>query len=304
MREMLTRRRFSAMVGSLVSVSVVARSEIVFAMTETGKETGDALSGELVKIEKMLGARMGVAILDTDTQRSWAHRSNERFPMCSTFKVIACGAVLARVDAGQDDLNRRIRIEADDVVTYSPVTKNQIGGEGMTLAEICEAALTQSDNTAGNIILKSLGGPSGVTSFARSLGDSVTRLDRWETDLNEAMPSDLRDTTTPQAMLANLRSLVLEDSLSPQSRDQLTAWLTSNKTGDAKLRAGLPGDWRIGDKTGGGAHGTMNDVAVIWPPNHKPVIVSIYMTETEASFDDRNAAIAKIGRAVKTALAG
>lgn len=294
----VTRRGFSAMVGFLLAGGAIMRPGIVQAALGSGED----LAGKLVEVERRLGARLGAAILDTESGRRWSHRADERFPLCSTFKAIACGAVLAKVDAGREDLERRIRFEAADVVTYSPVTQDRVGGAGMTLAEICEAAMTRSDNTAGNIILDSLGGPSGVTEFARSLGDDVTRLDRRETDLNEATPGDPRDTTSPAAMVANLESLVLGDILSPPSRDRLTAWLVSNKTGDAKLRAGLPKDWRIGDKTGGGDYGTMNDVAVIWPPNRKPTIVSIYMTETKASFDDRNAAIAEIGRTLKTAL--
>lgn len=294
----ITRRSFSTIVASMLAGGVIARTGTSHA--EQGVD--DDLSRNLVEIESRLGARLGAAILDTQTGRRWAQRSDERFPMCSTFKAIACGGVLARVDAGEEDLNRRIRFEAGDLVSYSPVTENRVGGEGMTLAEICEAAITQSDNTAGNIVLESLSGPSGLTQFARSLGDDVTRLDRWETELNEATPGDPRDTTTPEAMAGSMRSLVLGDSLSPQSRDQLTAWLVANQTGDAKLRAGLPRDWRIGDKTGGGDHGTMNDVAVIWPPDRKPAIVSIYMTETDASFDDRNAAFAEIGRVLTTTL--
>ncbi len=298
MRLMLTRRKFAALVGSMLASSVIAKPGIVFA----ADATKDELSRKLTEIEERLRARMGIAILDTETQRQWTQRADERFPMCSTFKLLASAAVLTRVDAGQEDLNRRIRFEASDVVTYSPVTEHRVGGEGMTLAELCEAALTMSDNTAGNILLESLGGPSGVTEFARSLGDSMTRLDRWETELNEAIPGDPRDTTTPAAMTANLRSLILGDRLSQTSRDQLTTWLVSNKTGDARLRAGLPTNWRIGDKTGGGEYGTTNDVAVIWPPSRKPLIVSVYITETEASFDDRNAAIADVGRAVNAML--
>ena len=220
--------------------------------------------------------------------------------MCSTFKVLACAAILARVDRGQEHLSRRIRFEASDLVTYSPVTRDRVGDGGMALAELCEAGITQSDNTAGNLILASLGGPSGVTSYARALGDTVTRLDRTETSLNDAVPGDLRDTTTPGAMTANLRALVVGDALSQPSRGQLTAWLVATQTGGAKLRAGLPGGWRVGDKTGGGDWGTANDVAVVWPPDRKPVIVSVYLTGTEASFDDRNAAIAAVGRAVGT----
>ncbi len=263
---------------------------------------GDGLAAELAGIERGIACRLGVAVLDTGSGRHWEHRADERFPMCSTFKVLACAAVLARVDAGREDLGRRVRFGASDVVTYSPVTAGQAGGEGITLAEICEAAMTRSDNTAGNLLLASLGGPAAVTGYARSLGDDVTRLDRVETALNEATPGDPRDTTTPGAMAGNLRALVLGGELSPRSRDRLAAWLVANRTGDAKLRAGLPGGWRVGDKTGGGDWGTMNDVAVVWPPGRAAVVVSVYLTETPTSFDERNAAVAAIGRAVGTAL--
>ncbi|WP_074078254.1 class A beta-lactamase [Microvirga massiliensis] len=294
---MITRRQFAIGSGAGLLGGALGRVE---SLRAANAWSGD-LSREIARIESGLEARLGVAVLDTATGQRMSHRGSERFPMCSTFKMLACAAVLRRVDAGQEDLERRIRFGASDVVTYSPVTKDRVG-DGMTLAELCEAAMTQSDNTAGNLILKTLGGPSGVTTFARSLGDLVTRLDRWETDLNEAAPGDPRDTTTPDAMTANLHSLAVDNGLSPQSRDQLTAWLVANKTGDARLRAGLPKNWRIGDKTGSGERGTANDVAVIWPPQRKPLIVSVYLTETKASSDERNAAIAEIGRAVKAAL--
>lgn len=295
---MITRRRFTIGTGAGLFGGVLGKVE---GLSAAQAWPGD-LGREIARLESGLKARLGVSILDTATGQGVSHRGGERFPLCSTFKMLACAAVLKRVDAGQEDLGRRIRFDASDLVTYSPVTKDRVGGDGMTLGEICAAAMTQSDNTAANLILKTLGGPSGVTTFARSLGDPMTRLDRWETHLNEATPGDLRDTTTPDAMAANLRSLVVDASLSQGSRDQLTTWLLSNKTGDAKLRAGLPEDWRIGDKTGSGDHGTTNDVAVLWPPRRKPLIASVYMTDTKASFDDCNAAIADIGRAVKAAL--
>jgi beta-lactamase class A len=222
--------------------------------------------------------------------------------MCSTFKVLACGAVLMRVDAGHEDLNRRIRFQASDVVPYSPVTKDRVGGDGMALGNICEAALTWSDNTAGNLILASLGGPSAITAFARSIGDPVSRLDRIETALNEAIPGDLRDTTTPDAMAANLRLLAVEAGLSEASRTQLTTWLVSIHTGSARLREGLPTGWRVGDKTGSGDRGTTNDVAVIWPPDRKPLIACVYLTNTKASVDARNATIAAVGRTLQSEL--
>lgn len=281
---------------SLTGLTAALAARAAFAANPAA--TG--LAGELARIEAEVGGRLGVEVHDTGTGQHHSHRSDERFPLCSTFKLLACAAILGRVDAGRERLSRRIRFEASDLVTYSPVTKDRIGGDGMTLAELCEAGITQSDNTAGNLILASLGGPSRVTAYARDLGDLVTRLDRVETSLNEAVPGDPRDTTTPRAMTANLQALVVGDALSQPSRDQLTAWLVANQTGGAKLRAGLPRNWRVGDKTGGGDRGTTNDVAVIWPPDSKPVVVSVYITETEASFDSRNAAIAAIGRAVET----
>ena len=172
------------------------------------------------------------------------------------------------------------------------------------MAELCEAAITLSDNTAANLILASLGGPEGLTAYARSIGDTTTRLDRIEPFLNEAVPGDLRDTTTPAAMLKNVHTLALGDALSAASKQQLTAWLLGNRTGDARLRAGLPAGWRCGDKTGSGERGTTNDIGVVWPPHGAPIIVAIYLTETAASGEKRNATLAEIGRAVSAVLGG
>jgi beta-lactamase class A len=184
------------------------------------------------------------------------------------------------------------------------VTKDHAGGPGLTLAELCEAAMTVSDNTAGNLLLASLGGPAGLTAYARSLGDQTTRLDRIEPDLNEALPGDPRDTTTPAAMLANLKTLVLGNVLSAGSRERLTGWLLGNKTGGARLRAGIPDNWRVGDKTGSGERGTTNDVGAVWPAGREPVIVSIYLTGTDATAEARNGTLAAVGRAVASALIG
>jgi beta-lactamase class A len=223
--------------------------------------------------------------------------------MCSTFKLLAAAAVLKRAEEGQDQLQRRITFQSSDLVMYSPVTKDHAGGDGMTLAELCAAALNYSDNTAGNLLLASLGGPQALTTFVRSIGDPITRLDRIEPDLNEAVPGDPRDTTTPAAMLQNLRSLLFGNVLSAASKDQLTAWLLGNRTGDARLRAGLPPGWRCGDKTGSGERGSTNDIGVIWPPQGAPVLVTVYLTETTATSEARNATLADVGRAIVRALA-
>jgi beta-lactamase class A len=261
------------------------------------------LADEFSRIESGSGGRLGVAVLDTATLRHAEHRSSERFPMCSTFKLLAAAAVLQRVDKGREQLDRRIKFQASDLVAYSPVTKEHVGGEGMALAELCAAAMNFSDNTAGNLLLASLGGPQALTAYARSIGDQFTRLDRIETGLNEAVPGDPRDTTTPAAMLQNLRTLLFGNALSAASKDQLTKWLLGNRTGDARLRTGLPSGWRCGDKTGSGEHGSTNDIGVIWPPQGAPLIVTVYLTETAAAAGARNVTLADVGRAIATAFA-
>jgi beta-lactamase class A len=266
-------------------------------------EFAERLPGDIARIETESGGRLGVAVLDTLTEARFGHRADERFPMCSTFKLLAAAAILARVDAKQERLDRLIEFAGADVVVNSPVTKDHVGAPGMSLEELCEAAMTMSDNTACNLLLASLGGPEGLTAYARSLGDTVTRLDRIEPELNEATPGDVRDTTTPAAMVANMRALTLDKALSAPSREQLVRWLVGNKTGDTRLRAGLPTGWRVGDKTGSGERGTTNDVGVFWPPDRAPVIVSIYLTQTAASPAQRNATLAAVGRAVASALA-
>ncbi|BDA85785.1 beta-lactamase [Aureimonas sp. SA4125] len=295
---MLTRREFSTLMAT--SLAGTALCGPPRALAATGGD-GD-IAAMLAEAERSLQARLGVCALDSQTGRRWQHRADERFPMCSTFKVVACGALLARVDAGMEDLSRRIRFQSDDLVSYSPVTKNHVGGEGMTLSDICAAALTLSDNTAGNLILGSIGGPAGVTDFARSLGDAGTRLDRIETELNEATPGDPRDTTTPAGMVTSLHALLAGGTLSAASRQQLAAWMVASKTGDSRLRAGMPKEWRIGDKTGTGDYGTANDIAVIWPIGRQPLFIAVYITQTEADLDERNATIAAIGRAIAAAL--
>ena len=250
----------------------------------------------LADLDRSLGARLGVAMRDTGSGATVRHRAEERFPLTSTFKLLAAAAVLAKVDAGRDMLDRRVRFETSDLVTYSPATAKRVGGEGMSLAEICDAAITLSDNTAGNLLLAAIGGPEGLTRFARSLGDDVTRLDRTETALNEARPGDVRDTTSPAAMLGNLEKLLLGDALSSDSRERLAGWLVANTTGDKRLRAGAPKGWRIGDKTGSGDNGTTNDIAILWPPGGKPVLIAAYLTQCDRDVADRENVIAEVAR--------
>jgi beta-lactamase class A len=291
----ITRRQFLASASAALIVPSLAHAATPAPNQLSGE---DPLSRELAKIELASGGRLGVAVLNTTTSARTLHRGDERFPMCSTFKLVASAAVLARVDAGKQHLDQRIIFQKTDLVTYSPVTQTHTGAPGMSLAEICAAAIDYSDNTAANLILANIGGPAGFTQFARSLGDTVTRLDRIETALNESLPNDPRDTTTPSAMVANLHSLLLGSALSTSSRNQLTQWLLANTTGGTRLRAGVPATWRVGDKTGTGDHGSTNDIGILWPPNAKPLLVCAYLTGTTASLDQRNATIAAVGHAI------
>ena len=247
--------------------------------------------------EAQLNARVGLAIHDTGSGTSWQYNADERFPMTSTFKVLACGALLARQDAGDEDLNRQVPISQSDLVTYSPVTETWVDQE-VSLNALCDATMRTSDNTAANKVLEALGGPDAVTAFLRSIGDELTRLDRWETELNEATPGDSRDTTKPAAMVNSLHELLLGEALSPTAQATLTQWLEGNEVGGPLLRAGIPDDWRIGDRTGAGGHGSRSVVAILWPPGQAPLIAAIYLTQTEASMEQRNEAIASIGTAI------
>jgi beta-lactamase class A len=297
---MIGRRRLLRAAGAgLAGFGVMGRAGLVRAAAISQ----DIFVDELKRLETESGGRLGVTLLDTGTGQCVGHRMDERFPLCSTFKVLASGAVLHGVDAGKESLARRIYFSDANLVTHSPETQKNVGPIGMTVAELCKAAITLSDNTAGNLLLASIGGPQGLTAFVRKLGDDMTRLDRIETDLNEAAPDDPRDTTTPNAMASDLRALALGDVLSTKSRAQLVAWLAANTTGGKRLRAGLPAGWRVGDKTGTGERGTANDVAVVWPPDRAPMIVTAYLTGAAVSADRQNAVMAAVGRAVTTALA-
>ena len=232
----------------------------------------------LAKLEKASGGRLGVYALNTENGTQIDHRAKERFPLCSTFKVIAASAILARSTQIDGLLQQRIHYKPGDLVSYSPITEKHIS-EGMTVSELCAAALQYSDNTAGNLLINVLGGTSEVTAYARSIGDSEFRLDRRETDLNSAVPGDPRDTSTPATMAHSLQVLTLGDTLSISQRQQLNKWLRGNTTGAKRIRAAIPANWQIGDKTGSGDYGTANDIAVLWSSEHKPIILAIYYTQ-------------------------
>ena len=290
---MISRRELlagSLLAGpALLSVRAVAADRDV----ELGQRFAD--------LERRHGGRLGVAVLDTARAEPVAYRGDERFPLCSTFKFLAAAFVLARVDRKQESLARRVVYARGYLVPYSPITEKHVGGEGLSVGEICEAAVTLSDNTAGNLMLDSFGGPAGLTAYLRSLGDGVTRLDRREPELNEATPGDPRDTTTPVAMLRLVRETVLGTALSPASRERLAAWIVATKTGDKRLRAGAPKQWRVGDKTGTGRNDATNDIAVFWPPGRAPIVVTAYYVGARATEGERSAVLAEVGRLAATA---
>jgi beta-lactamase class A len=293
---MISRRRFTT-----AAAAIAAGAALPFRAPAAAGLAG--LPEALAAIEGEVGGRLGVAVLDTATGERAGHRADERFPMCSTFKLLAAAAALEQVDLGKDRLDRLIPFTADSLVGYSPVTEARVGGPGgvgsMSLRELCAAAVTVSDNTAANLLLVSIGGPEGLTAYARGLGDTMTRLDRIEPDMSESAPGDPRDTTSPAAMLADVQRLVIADGLSPESRERLKSWLLETKTGPNRLTAGLPDGWLIGHKTGTGGHGTTNDVGVLWPPaDRAPLVVAAYLTESPSDSPQREAALAAVAEAV------
>jgi beta-lactamase class A len=277
------------MVRSLLSL-------ILLAATAASGENHAA--ARIAAIETRIGGRIGVAVLDISSSKRIDYRANERFPMCSTFKFLAAAAVLKRVDEKQDKLDRFVSYDAKDILEYAPVTKEHLKDGGMTLGALCAAAIEQSDNTAGNLLLDAIGGPAGLTSFARTLGDNVTRLDRKEPDLNSAIPGDERDTTTPAAICSDMQRLLPGDVLSEASRRQLEDWLQRNETGGGLIRAGIPRNWIVGDKTGRGANGATNDIAIVRPPGRAPILLAIYSVGSTATANDRAASVADAAKAV------
>ncbi|MDW3684109.1 class A beta-lactamase [Cupriavidus sp. CV2] len=264
-------------------------------------ERSGAAQDRLAALESAAGGWLGVAALNTANGAQISHRANERFPFCSTFKVLAASAILKRSAAENGLLQRRIAYTKAELVAYSPITEKHVG-DGLTVAELCAAALQYSDNTAANLLMKLLGGPAAVTAFARSIGDDQFRLDRWETELNTAIPGDPRDTSTPAAMAASLQRLALGNALGGAERERLVAWMRGNTTGATRIRAGVPADWQVADKTGSGDYGTANDVGVAWPPGKPPIVLAIYFTQRDKDAAYRNDVLASAARIAAEAL--
>ncbi|MEO2217785.1 class A beta-lactamase [Chromobacterium vaccinii] len=262
----------------------------------------DGLKKAVQAEEKTLRARVGVAVLDASGGEAWSYRGDERFPINSTFKAFACAALLAKVDRKEATLEQTASIDQSMLAGWSPITEKRLAPQSMTLDEVCQAAVSYSDNTAANVVLEAIGSPAGFTAFMRRIGDERTRLDRTEPDLNEGTPGDPRDTTTPNAVVASLRKVMLGDALSAASREKLGRWMREDRVADELLRASLPAGWEIADKTGAGGYGSRNIIAVIWPPGRAPWLLGVYVTQTEASMPMRNQAIARIGAALTQAI--
>jgi len=293
----------------MIAVPTASRRALLAGLTAAavpfGVRAGALVSPAetLARIEAGLGGRLGVAARRLGGGPMLSHRADERFKMCSTFKLMLAAAVLRKVDEGRESLYRAIPYGPADILSYAPVAKAHLADGLLSVADLCVAAITLSDNTAANLLLASLGGPGAVTAFARSLGDQVTRLDRNEPALNTSGPGDPRDTTSPAAAVADLRRLAFGDALSPASRARLVDWMMRTQTGAHRLRAGVPASARMGDKTGSyDEDGTANDIAIIWPARGDPILVAAYATGSGAPTARVEAALAEVGKVVFEAL--
>jgi beta-lactamase class A len=249
-------------------------------------------------IERASGGRLGVCAIDTATGKELIHRADERFSMCSTFKWVLAAAVLRRIEQGALSLEQRIAFGEPDLLEYAPATSRHLADGFMTVEALVEAAVTVSDNTAANLLLRTVDGPAGLTRFIRDNGDSVTRLDRDEPLLNTNEPGDPRDTTTPRAMAHLMGRLLCGQGLPEPHRARLVAWMRACETGTKRLRAGFPHDWMVGDKTGSGLHNAINDVAIASPPGRAPVLVAAYLSGGSSTKDALEATHAKVAKLV------
>ena len=257
---------------------------------------------EFLPYEHQTGSRIGVYARNLKTGRVLAWRQDERFLMCSTFKASLVACVLQRVDRGDEHLDRAINYGTKDLLGYAPIAKANVSRGSLSVAAMCQAAVELSDNTCANLLLASIGGPSAMTAFWRSIGDPLTRLDHHEPELNESRPANLEDTTTPAAMAENLHRLLLGRILSSASRQRLTGWMLGCRTGANRLRGGLPASWRIGDKTGNGQDAA-GDIAVAWPSYDHPILVCAYTQGGSPTPLQLTNVFAAVGRKVAQELA-
>lgn len=291
-----SRRSVLVLGGAALAVALPGPAA---ASRSAARDVDEQLRG----LEREHSTRLGVFAVDTRTCRTVAHRADERFPICSVAKTVAVAAVLR--DSGGASLNRRIHYTEPDVTRagYAPITGQPENlATGMTVEALCAAAIAYSDNAAMNLLLRQLGGPAAVTRFCRSIGDTTTRLDRWEPDLNSAEPGRVTDTTSPHAIARTYQRFTLGHVLDTADRDRITGWLLANTTGDKRLRAGLPAGWRAAEKTGSGAYGTTNDVGIVWPPGRAAIVLAVLSTKQDADAPADEPLLARTASVVATAL--
>lgn len=281
---------------ALASLSSLAQAQV------NTKQHQQQFAQRIADLEKQNGGRLGVAVISLSGERLLSVRGNERFAMCSTFKALLGAAVLARVDAKRESLGRMVSYQESDLLDYAPITKDNLASGGMSIAALNEASIQYSDNTAANLLLDTIGGPAALTAFLRSLGDTTTRLDRNEPSLNSNLANDDRDTSTPSAMASSMQKLLHGKTLSLTSKEQLKAWMFGNTTGDARLKAGFDKNWLIGDKTGTGPHGAVNDIAIVYPRGMPPFVIAVFYTGSSASAEVKNKVIADVASLVAVSL--
>ncbi|HFJ9701022.1 TPA: L2 family extended-spectrum class A beta-lactamase [Stenotrophomonas maltophilia] len=296
---MLARRRFlqfsGAAVASSLALPLLARAAGK-AIANAPTDAAITAASDFAALEKACAGRLGVTLLDTASGRRIGHRQDERFPMCSTFKSMLAATVLSQAERMPALLDRRVPVGEADLLSHAPVTRRH-AGKDMTVRDLCRTTIITSDNTAANLLFGVVGGPPAVTAFLRASGDTVSRSDRLEPELNSFAKGDPRDTTTPAAMAATLQRVVLGEVLQPASRQQLADWLIDNETGDACLRAGLGKRWRVGDKTGSNGEDARNDIAVLWPvAGGAPWVLTAYLQARAISYEQRASVLAQVGR--------
>jgi beta-lactamase class A len=283
---------------------MITRRELLSAVTAvalaTGAEAAERAESALKNIQKRIGGRLGVHVLDSQSGKRFGLDENSRYAMASTFKVALAAALLWQIDRKAFTLENRIHIDKSQLLLNSPAVEVKLmaSADAMTVRELLAAAVTQSDNAATNVLLRAMGGPSMVTEFFRTIGDHVSRLDRYELELNSNVVDDPRDTTTPRSMVDSMLAIFTRDVLSITSRALLIDWMTASKNGLDRVRAGLPKSWNGGDKTGNGDNGAINDIVVTYPPNRRPIFIAVYMSESKLTVPELSAAHAEIGRIV------
>ncbi|PKB23959.1 class A beta-lactamase [Janthinobacterium sp. 64] len=278
--------------------AMLCPAPLLFAAPATSLAAGHT---QLAALEQAAGGRLGVAAWRQGSELRVAYRADERFPLASTFKAMLAAAVLARSVSQPGLLDQHVRYEKKELVTYSPITEKHLA-DGMTVADLCAATLQYSDNSAANFLMTLLGGPQAVTAFARSIGNTMFQLERWETELNSAIPGEVRDTASPASMAHSLQQVLLGNSLPAAQRQQLDAWMRGNTTGDKRIRAGVPAGWKVADKTGSGAYGSVNDIGVAYPPSGAPLVIAVYYTREQKKADTNQDIITAATRIVTAAL--